>query len=102
MEKLLRGWLYAVRRTGWLASARFWPKWFVLFASGLTPRHAIYLAAYRWHEACCEKPISSLPHSIASVRKLLPVHGAIKNVSSAGLSEQLVWNYKEFTVETRA
>ncbi len=51
-QKLLRGWLYGVRRMGWLGSTRYWLRWLSLFGAGLTPRHAIYLAAYRWHDAC--------------------------------------------------
>ncbi len=39
-ERLLRGWLFAVRRAGWLRSARHWPKWLSLLARKLTPRHA--------------------------------------------------------------
>ena len=101
-QKLLRGWLYAVRRSGWLTSARYWPKWLSLYASGLTPRHAIYLAAYRWHQACREKTISDLPQNLKSVRSLLPVGGEVQAATVSGLAAQLVWNYKEFAVETRA
>jgi len=98
-KKLLRGWLYAARRVGWLGSATYWPKWVRLFVAGLTPRHAIYLAAYRWHEACSGTAISELPKSIESVNDLLPVKQVEGGV---GISARLVWNYKEFTVETRA
>lgn len=99
--KLLRGWLYVVRRMGWLGSARYWPRWFSLFAARLTPRHAIYLAAYRWHDACSGGTLRELSKSIAAVRDLLPVMGA-SSASVSAMNEQLVWNYKEFTVETRA
>lgn len=101
-KKLLRGWLYAVRRTGWLGSARYWPRWISLFAAGLTPRHAIYLAAYRWHECCCGNALRELPKSIERVRVLLPVRGDVSVASASVMNAQLVWNYKEFTVETRA
>jgi hypothetical protein len=100
-KKLLRGWFYAVRRTGWLGSAGYWPKWLLLFVAGLTPRHAIYLAAYRWHEACCGKTICDLTVSMKSLSDLLPVKGAALPADS-GITAQLVWNYKEFAVETRA
>ena len=100
-KRLLRGWLYAVRRIGWLGSARYWPKWFSLFCKGLTPRHAIYLAAYRWHQGCCDKTINDLPRSLRSVSGLLPVNGSPR-AACDGVAAQLVWNYKEFTVETRA
>ncbi len=52
-QRLLRGWLYAIRRAGWLRSVRYWPKWLCLLARGLTPRHALYLAAYRWQQQRC-------------------------------------------------
>jgi hypothetical protein len=100
-KKLLRGWFYAVRRTGWLGSSGYWAKWFLLLVAGLTPRHAIYLAAYRWHEACCGKTICDLTVSMKSLSDLLPVKGAALPADS-GITAQLVWNYKEFAVETRA
>jgi hypothetical protein len=101
-KKLLRGWLYAVRRTGWLGSACYWPKWLLLFIAGLTPRHAIYLAAYRWHEVCGGQALVDLPRSFESVCDLLPVKGTVQAASGSAMSARLVWNYKEFTVETRA
>jgi len=101
-KKLLRGWLYAVRRTGWFSSAGYWPKWLSLSASGLTPRHAIYLAAYRWHQACGDGAVTDAPQSLESASALLPVNRALPNASAPALAAQLIWNYKEFTVETRA
>ncbi len=102
IKRLLRGWLYAVRRMGWLASALYWPKWTVTAMKGLTPRHAIYLAAYRWHMACSAQTAAELPTSMDGVRELLPVAGRPAPREAAALAAQLVWNYKEFTVETRA
>jgi hypothetical protein len=100
-KKLLRGWLYVVRRTGWLGSVRYWPRWFSLFCAGLTPRHAIYLAAHRWHQGCFDKPINDVPRTLRSVSSLLPVNGSPK-AACDGIVAQLVWNYKEFTLETRS
>jgi len=100
-QKLLRGWLYVVRRMGWLGSARYWPGWSSICAGGLTPRHAIYLAAYRWYDACNGGTLRELSKSIEAVRDLLPVKGSA-TASVSAMKEQLVWNYKEFTVETRA
>ena len=102
IKRLLRGWLYAVRRTGWLASALYWPKWTVTALKVLTPRHAIYLAAYRWHMACSAQTAAELPACMESVRELLPIAGHLAAGDAAALATQLVWNYKEFTVETRA
>jgi hypothetical protein len=98
--RLLRGWLYAVRRKGWLLSARYWPRWFSRFASGLTPRHAIYLAAYCWHQAC--KGTNDTANFLEFVRELLPVDGGAQVITSTEVVEQLVWNYKQFAMETRS
>jgi len=102
LGRLLRGWLYAIRRRGWLLSAPYWPKWLSQFVSGLTPRHAIYLAAYRWHEASCEKLPSEAAQALTSARELLPVDGGTQVITAAEVLEQLVWNYKHFAVETRS
>jgi hypothetical protein len=99
--RLLRGWLYAARRSGWVSSARFWPKWSSQLVSGLTPRHAIYLAAYCWHEARIGES-GDAANALASVRRLLPVDGGAQVVTASEVAEQLVWNYKQFAMETRS
>jgi hypothetical protein len=101
-KKLLRGWLYAVRRTGWFTSAGYWPKWLSLSSSGFTPRHAIYLAAYRWHQVCGDGAVTEAPPRLESISALLPVSRVLPNASACALAAQLIWNYKEFAVETRA
>jgi hypothetical protein len=100
-RRLLRGWAYAVRRVGVLGSARYWIKWLRLYATGLTPRHAIYLAAYRWHAACEATGKDRLAQGLAGVRKLLPVCRVAED-SPASLAAEVLHNYKEFAVETRA
>lgn len=100
--RLLRGWLYAVRRTGWLLSSRYWARWLPQFVSGLTPRHAIYLAAYRWHEAGDGKLPGNAAQKLKSVRGLLPVDGGAQLATADEVAAQLVWNYKQFVMETRS
>ena len=101
-KRRLRGWLYVVRRTGWLHSARYWPKWLLLFVSGLTPRYAIYLAAYRFQETRHGKESSGAMPGMEAIGDLLPVDGAVQAGNAAEVARQLVWNYKEFVMETRA
>ncbi len=96
-RRLLRGWAYAVRRRGSLPSARYWFRWLGLFAEGLTPRHAIYLALYRWHCAHVEGATD-----FSSICELLPIASAEARSSEAVLAAELMRNYKEFAVETRA
>ena len=101
-KSLLRGWLYAMRRAGWLRSSRHWPKWLWLAAGGLTPRHAIYLAAYRWQQARRDATSSDARQEMKAVCDLLPVRGAAQEATAAEVARQLAWNYKEFVTETRA
>jgi len=102
IKSLLRGWLYAVRRGGWVRSARHWPKWLRLLARGLTPRHAIYLAAYRWQQARREAISKDGMQDLKAVCDLLPVSAATQGATAAEVALQLAWNYKEFVTETRA
>ena len=98
----LRGWLFAVRRTGWLHSARYWTKWLALFTRGLTPRHAVYLAAYGWQQGLREASSGNVSQRMGSICDLLPVRGAARAGTSAEVARQIVWNYQEFVMETRA
>jgi hypothetical protein len=79
---------------------RHWFKWLAICVGGLTPRHAIYLAAHHWH-ACEANGSVGAARELAGVRKLLPVCRAAQN-SPALLAAEIVKNYKEFAVETRA
>ncbi len=99
-KRLLRGWFYAVRRSGWLRSARHWPKWLCLLARGLTPRHAIYLAAYRWQQVHGDAALGDAAQEMKGVCNLLPVSGVA--LEAAEVARQLTWNYQEFVTETRA
>ncbi|MDR3764606.1 MAG: hypothetical protein P4M01_10960 [Acidobacteriota bacterium] len=96
-RRLLRGWAYAVRRRGWLASAPHWLHWLSLFAEGLTPRHAIYLALYRWQQLRVQGVADFTPAC-----ELLPVSTSAARSSAEVLAGELMHNYKEFAVETRA
>jgi hypothetical protein len=101
-ERLLRGWLFAVRRAGWLHSAPYWTKWLWLLTRKLTPRHAVYLAAYRWRQAQRQENCNGESQPMEAVRDLLPVDGTAQAATAAGVARQLVWNYQEFVMETRA
>ena len=101
-ERLLRAWLFAVRRAGWLHSASYWTKWLSLFTWKLTPRHAVYLAAYRWRQAQLEENSSGERQPMETVCDLLPVDGTARAATAAEAARQLVWNYQEFVMETRA
>lgn len=96
-RRLLRGWAYAVRRRGWLASLPYCFRWLGLFAEGLTPRHAIYLALYRWRQLQ-----GTVAKDFSAVCELLPVCGAQARTGEAALAGEVIHNYKEFAVETRA
>jgi hypothetical protein len=52
--------------------------------------------------ACSAQTAAELPACMESVRELLPIAGHLAAGDAAALATQLVWNYKEFTVETRA
>ncbi len=93
----LRGWFYVVRRAGWISSARLWPKWAALFAQGLTPRYAIYLAAYLWQ---CKN--DHTPERLKMILGLLPVADELQADSSSEIARQIYNNYQEFVTETRA
>ena len=101
-ERLLRGWLFAVRRAGWLHSAPSWTKWLSLLTRKLTPRHAVYLAAYRWRQAQLDANSNGESQPMEAVCDLLPVDGTAKLATAAKAARQLVWNYQEFVTETRA
>lgn len=101
-QRLLRGWLYAIRSAGWLRSVRYWPKWLCLLARGLTPRHALYLAAYRWQQQRCGEIRGDSAESLKRVRELLPVDIAAQPATAAEVARQLAWNYQEFVTETRS
>ncbi len=101
-ERLLRGWLFAFRRTGWLHSARYWTKWLSLASRELTPRHSIYLTAYRWWQTRPEISSRNESPGMEAICDLLPVDGTAKTATAAEIARQIVWNYQEFVVETRA
>jgi hypothetical protein len=104
----IRGWLYIVRACGWQRSYRLWPRWWGLRKA--SPRHWIYLVA------------SSLLFQATEDMKAPQTHGADTNWASLGrwlpvakmsatqsarpswkdVAHDVVWNYREFLVGTRA
>jgi hypothetical protein len=100
LEKL-RGWLYVVRRTGWLRGVRSWPRWMAM-GPRCTPRCYIYEAA--WRLAASATGSLGEPE-MRQIRALLPVAGgAVQNDGDAKqqLAREVAWNYRTFLTETRA
>jgi hypothetical protein len=103
----LRGWLYVVRREGWLRSAPHWPRWLRMMCR-CTPRYGVYYAAFQLISRLPAVLGEDLPE-IMSIRQrvnhLLPVcasHSDVTGTSWQSLAAQIVWNYRNFVVETRA
>lgn len=105
--KRIRGWLYVVRACGWQRSFRLWPRWWGLRKA--SPRHWIYLVAssllFQAEDVKSPQTDSAeanwaflsqcLP--IAKVSAKQPARPSWKDVAN-----DVVWNYREFLVGTRA
>jgi hypothetical protein len=98
----LRSWAYVLRRQGWHRSWRHWPRWARLARLG-SPRYCVYEAASELVFA-----LGKMRGSEASwVRGYLPVvagaaQPAAPQPALAHLAAEIVANYREFLVETRA
>jgi glycosyltransferase involved in cell wall biosynthesis len=90
----LRGWLYVVRRMGWLRSLRRWPRWLAM-GRRCTPRYSIYEAAWR---------LAAGAGDARQIEALLPVaHADGRNDGETSqLACAVAWNYRTFLTETRA
>ncbi len=97
----LRGWLYVVRRTGWLRGVRSWPRWMAM-GPRCTPRYYIYEAARRLAASSTGSPGEP---EMRQIRALLPVAGSAANNdvdARQQLAREVAWNYRTFLTETRA
>lgn len=109
MVARIRGWLYVARRRGWAKSWKSWPRWVRLcwFAS---PRYYIYCVAAQVLVRLPallrdERSNSDSEIDWQRLRKLLPEAGPRTNVIPQlwdQLATDVVWNYQQFLVETRA
>jgi hypothetical protein len=105
----VRGWLYVLRALGWHRSYSYWHHW-VRFSWKASPRCWIYLVASNllFQMAKDEHPSSKPQQSVdwVSLGKLLPVRNtttrSLDPCSWEGLASDVVWNYREFLVGTRA
>ena len=99
----LRGWLYVVRREGWLHSMPHWPRWLRMMCR-CTPRYGVYYAAFQLISrlpAVLSEDVQEVTSIRQRVNNLLPV-STFTGASWQPLAAQIVWNYRSFVVETRA
>ncbi|HKV29057.1 MAG TPA: hypothetical protein VJN90_12370 [Candidatus Acidoferrales bacterium] len=109
-EQRLRGWLSVAKRRGFLRSWRCWPRWARLSFTS-TPRYLIYRAAAEiaFRLPCLIKHSGQPPRldvDWRSVHALLPEHVQRSRSREALLwreiVEDIMWNYSEFLLGTRA
>jgi hypothetical protein len=84
----LRGWLHVARKCGWLRSWRLWARWARLARRG-APRYLVYSAACRalFEEGDQTGAWNELP---------------VVRATAGALPAEIVWNYRQFLVDTRA
>lgn len=92
LSSRLRGWLFVLRKSGWMRSAAAWPRWIGL-ALRASPRYCVYFAAaqlmFQGDRAAKGRP--------ADIRRWLPVPHPERRLAS-----DVAWNYHEFLEGTRA
>lgn len=110
LRQRLRGWLYVARRLGWRHSLRHWLRW-AQHARYSSPRYCVYAAAceltFRLPSlARAAVPDPSTEPDWDEVRGWLPVTPAAPSLPRRapwqGLAADIVWNYREFLVDTRS
>ena len=105
----LRGWLYVLRKRGWHRSWSEWPRW-ARRSWRASPRYWVYAAASTlfFRLPCLLRPACQRPKTDANweeVRGWLPMSkpGPGNDCPSwQQLASEIVWNYHEFVMETRA
>jgi hypothetical protein len=106
--KRIRGWLYIVRACGWQRSYHLWPRWWSLRKA--SPRYWIYFVSTRLlFQATRDENLSQALRADAnwaSLSRCLPVAKmTAKQPASPSwkdVAHDVVWNYREFLVGTRA
>ena len=109
VQQRLRGWLSVVKRRGWLKSWRRWPRWMRLSLDS-TPRYLVYRAAteivFRLPYLLQEGEPPRLDVDWHAVQALLPERASRSNspekVLWRTLADDVLWNYSEFLLDTRA
>lgn len=106
----VRGWLSVARRRGSLRSWRRWPRWMRLSLES-TPRYLVYRAATEvaFRLPCLVKHAGQPPrldvdwHAIQSLLpEQAPRSGSRDEIPWRGLAGDVLWNYSEFLLNTRA
>ncbi|MGC2720288.1 MAG: hypothetical protein WA209_11925 [Candidatus Acidiferrales bacterium] len=105
----LRGWLYVARACGWHRSYHLWPRW-LRMSGRMSPRYWIYSLTGRALEEATKSDTAFDANDTTlffeALRHELPVPN--EPVSPANqpaflaLAAEIVWNYKQFVVGTRA
>ena len=106
--KRIRGWLYIVRACGWQRSYRYWPRWWGLRKG--SPRDWTYLVASQLLFQATEDVNSFQTDrgdtNWASLSRCLPVAKITANQLASpswkDVAHDVVWNYQEFVMWTRA
>lgn len=106
----IRGWLSVARRRGMLKSWRHWPRWGRLGLSS-TPRYLTYHAAAEvaFRLPCLVKHAGQPPRldvDWRQIQSLLPERGPQRKSDNGipwrELAGDVLWNYTEFLLSTRA
>jgi len=114
LKDRLRGWAFVVRRRGMLDSVRYGWRWLLLLRSA-SPRYCVYAAGLN-AVSSFEFPVSSTANStglgqletwnskLETVSRWLPIANSPARTAPDGedIAEAILWNYREFLVETRA
>jgi hypothetical protein len=106
--KRIRGWLYIVRARGWRRSYLVCLRWLKLRKA--SPRHWIYLVSssliFQLTADANSSPAPLQAANCVSLSTYLPIHKlTAKNQSCPSwehLAQDVVWNYQQFVVGTRA
>lgn len=104
----LRGWAYVARRCGWHRSLRRWPHWLPQ-ALTASPRYLVYAAASevlfaipRQLPGGARRTPPELGDALAGYLPVLRNGGLRTGATWDRLAADIVWNYNEFLLGTRA
>jgi hypothetical protein len=95
-----RSWASVLRRSGWLRSLGYWPRWVRLAFRG-SPRYLVYAAAGDLLFSGGSVP----PTTVRRIQRCLPVVSHIPGAASSSvrhLATDILENYYRFLVETSA
>ncbi len=109
-QSRLRGWMAVLRKCGWHRSWRQWARWGRLAWRG-SPRYWIYAAASELFFILlrlleCDDETAGTSAQWETLNSWLPVVRSSKDGAGEPawqrLADDILWNYREFLVETRA